>query len=101
MNKLTIAAGVTFIFLGAALPARAQLVDLQTDWPKGECLKKMSPAGNARFKFSGPGRLEVHLYLDPYRHACRAAFVPLLWTRFLASGKQFKGWGVIGDALPG
>jgi len=101
MNKLIIAAGVTCIFLGAALPARAQLVDLRTDWPKGECLKKSSPAGNARFKITGPGRLEVHLYLDPYRHAGRAAFVPLLWTRFLASGKQFRGWGVIGEALPG
>lgn len=101
MNKWIIAAGVAFLYLGSALPAQAQTVDLKADWPKGECLKKASPAETARFKITGPGRLEVHLYLDPYRHAGRAAFVPLLWTRYLPSGKQSKGWGVMGDALAG
>jgi hypothetical protein len=101
MKKRTVLTVASILFLGSAIPARAQIVDLRADWHKGECLQKASPAASARFKITGPGRLEVHLYLDPYRHAGRAAFVPLSWTRYLASGKQARGWGVMGEAFEG
>ncbi len=41
----------------------------------------------------------MHLYLDPHRGVGRMAFVPLLWTRYPATGKPIKGWGILGQAF--
>jgi hypothetical protein len=101
MKRWTIVTGLVCLFLGSAMPAWAQLVDLRADYPKGECLKKASPAQSARFRITGPGHLEVHLYLDPYRHAGRAGYVPLLWKRYPTAGKRETGWGEMGAALEG
>ncbi len=90
----------TILFFACLGLAAAQVVDMRAEWPKGECLKKASDPKVARFKVVGPGRLEIHLYLDPYWHAGRAAFVPLSWTKYLSSGKS-QGWGELGQAVKG
>ncbi len=85
------------LFLTSLGTLLAQTVDMSAVWPKGDCLKKGSDPKIARFKLVGPGRLEIHLSLDPYRSAGRMAFVPMVWQGYKA-GKA-TGWGVIGVAI--
>jgi hypothetical protein len=80
--------------------AAAQVVDMRAEYKKGECLQKAGDPKVARFKVVGPGHLDVHLYLDPYWHAGRSAFVPLGWTRYTSPSKS-QGWGVLGQMVQG
>jgi hypothetical protein len=90
----------TFLFWANFGLAAAQIVDMRAEYQKGECLPKAGDPKVARFKVVGPGHLEVHLYLDPYWHAGRAAFVPLAWTRYTSPSKS-QGWGVLGQMVQG
>ena len=96
-NKRGVIIFACVLFLAGLGGLLAQTVDMSAVWPKGDCLKKGSDPKIARFKLVGPGRLEIHLSLDPYRSAGRMAFVPMVWQGYKA-GKA-TGWGVIGVAI--
>jgi hypothetical protein len=94
-QKAVIISCVLFLMgLGTLL---AQTVDMSAVWPKGDCLKKGSDPKIARLKLVGPGRLEIHLSLDPYRNAGKMAYVPVVWQGF-KNGKA-TGWGDVGIAI--
>jgi hypothetical protein len=93
------AAMFVFLILISSGFVFAQIVDLQADYPKGDCLKRASEPRSARFQVRGPGHLEVTVKQEPYRHAGRTVFSPETWTTYI-NGKM-QGWGDLGPAVTG
>lgn len=92
------AARVGLIGLAAALSlapamARAQLVDLRTNWTTKTALPTYcQDQKQARFVVQGPGKLTLNLTLTPYRSAGRMAYIPMTWAQFRPDGGT-PGWG--------
>lgn len=73
--------------------ARAQLVDLRTNWTAKTGLPTWcQDQKQARFVVQGPGKLTLNLTLTPYRSAGRMAYIPMTWAQFRPDGST-PGWG--------
>ncbi|HWA61402.1 MAG TPA: hypothetical protein VG939_08505 [Caulobacteraceae bacterium] len=84
---------VAALTLAAPLAARAQLIDVSTDWKTRTGLQTYCPdATERRVVVQGPGRLVLRIEMKPYRSAGKMAYVPITWTEFRADGSN-TGWG--------